>query len=94
MHAIADIDDAGDDLARHAEAEVVFVARLHHTHEFPCAVLVLERDALYPDRTLGLGGGRGIGVASREQDQRGQSQERLCVRARERHGATPSSARM
>jgi hypothetical protein len=93
MHAIADIDDAGDDLARHAEAEVVFVARLHHTHEFPRAVLDLERDALYSDRTLGLGGGRGIGVASREQDQRGQSQERWCVRARGRHGATPSSAR-
>ena len=74
-----------------AEAEVVFVARLHHAHEFPCAVLVLERDALYPDRTLGLGGGRGVGVASREQDAARPSQERLCARARERHGATPSS---
>ena len=56
IYAIADIDDAGDDLAGDAEAEIGFVAGAHHAHEFPRAILVLEGDALDPDRTLGLGG--------------------------------------
>ena len=77
MHTIADVDDAGDDLAPDAKAEVVLIARPHHTHEVACSVLVLERNALHPDRTLGLGGGRGIGLAAGEQEQRGKSEERL-----------------
>ena len=34
VHAIADIDDAGDDLAGDAEAEIGLVARPHHADEF------------------------------------------------------------
>ena len=63
-HPVADIDEAGDDLAADAEAEIGLVARAHHADEFAAAVLVLEGDALHLDRALALRRGRRIGVAA------------------------------
>ena len=42
MHAIADIDDARDDLAGDAEAEIGLVARPHHADEFAAGVCVAQ----------------------------------------------------
>ena len=57
VHAVADIDDAGDDLAGDAEAEIGLVARAHHADEFARGVLVLEGDALHLHRAFALGAG-------------------------------------
>ena len=78
VHAVADIDDAGDDLAGDAEAEIGLVARPHHADEFAAAVSWFSnatRCTLH--RALGLGGGRGIGLAAGEQEQRGKSEREV-----------------
>ena len=69
-HPVADIDDAGDDLAGDAEAEIGLVARPHHADEFARGVVALERHALHLHRALGPRRRRGIGLAAGEQEQR------------------------
>ena len=46
LYAIADIDDAADDLAGDPEAEIRLVAGAHHAHEVARCSLVLEGKAL------------------------------------------------
>ena len=71
VHAVADIDDAGDDLAGDAEAEIGLVARAHHADEFARRILVLEGDALHLHRALRPGGAGAVSAsqpASRSSD--------------------------
>jgi hypothetical protein len=90
---IADIDDAGDDLAGDTEAEVGFVARPHHAHEFPRAIHILEADALDLHGTLGLKRRRRIGFAAGEREQRGESEKRtIRLRSRLENNYCPLSA--
>jgi hypothetical protein len=77
LHAVSDIDHALDDFTGDAEAEVGLVARPHHADEFAGGVSLLEGDALNLDRTLALGGWRGVGVAAREQEQRGEGENAM-----------------
>ena len=72
LYAIADIDDAADDLAGDPEAEIRLVAGAHHAHEFARCILVFEGDALNLHRALRLGGCRSrVIVARREQRKEG-----------------------
>ena len=75
VDTIADIDDARDDLAGDAEAEIGLVARPHHADEFARGILVFERDALHLHRALALDRGRGRGLAAGEQQHHGEGSE-------------------
>ena len=77
LHAVSDIDHALDDFTGDAEAEVGLVTRPHHADEFAGGVSLLEGDALNLDRTLALGGWRGVGVAAREQEQCGEGENAM-----------------
>ena len=70
--AIADIDDARDNLASDTEAEIGLIARPHHAHEFPLAIRVLEADALDLDRAIEFGRRCSTGFAAGENEQRGE----------------------
>jgi hypothetical protein len=74
---IADIDDAGDDLASDTEAEIGFVAGPHHAHEFPRAIRVLEAHALDLNWAFGLWRWRRIGSAAGDNKERSESGKRM-----------------
>jgi hypothetical protein len=89
-HAIADIDDALDDLAGNAEAEIGLITRPHHADEFARRVFVLEADPLHLHGALAFRRGRRIGIAAREQQQCRKGGERSGdFPMRERHGTAP-----
>ena len=67
VNAVADIDDARDDLAGDAEAEIGLIARPHHADEFARGVFVFKGDALHLHRPFALDRGRGLGLAAGEE---------------------------
>ena len=73
---IADIDDAGDNLAGDTEAEISLVACPHHADKVPRAIRALEADALNLHRTFGLQRGCRIGFAAGEDEQGGEADKR------------------
>ena len=77
VHAVADIDDARDDLAGDAEAEIGFMPRPHHADEFARGVFAFEGDALHLHRALALDRGRGRGLAAGEQQHHGEGSEAM-----------------
>ena len=92
--AIADIDDARDDLAGDTEAEIGLVTRPHYAHEIPRAIRGLEADALDLDGALGLGRRRRIGFAAGKNEERGERGKRTNGArelGRQRHGTFPQS---
>ncbi len=88
FHAVADIDDAGDDLAGDAKAEIGLVARAHHAHELTRPVRILEVDPLHHHRALGLHGWGGVGLTA------GQSQRRDQCKQPAREKVTPADTQM
>ena len=74
-NAIADIDDALDDLAADAEAEIGFVAGADHADEFAGRGAVFEGHALDLNRTLDLGERRGFRLAAGEHQRRGKDDQ-------------------
>ena len=66
-HAVADIDDARDDLAADAEPEIGLVAGAHDADELAGHGAGLERDPLHLHRALRLRRGRGLRLAGGEQ---------------------------
>ena len=81
-HAISDVDDARDDLAGDAEAEIGLVPRPHHADEFARGIFIFERDALHLHRAFALDRGRGRGLAAGEQQHRGEGSEAMGDRHR------------
>src|SRR5262249_13188008 len=70
LYAIADIDDAADDLAGDPEAEIRLVTGAHHAHKFARGILVFEGDALNLHRALRVGGCRRRSIVARREQRK------------------------
>jgi hypothetical protein len=81
LHAVADIDDAGDDLAGDAEAEIGLVARPHHADELARGVRPLEGDALHQHGPRHFDGRRGVGLTAGQNEKSGKGHQRAEQRA-------------
>ena len=74
---VPDTHPAGDHLTGDAEAQIRFIARPHDADEVAGDGFIAETHFLHLHRPFGLRRGRGLSLAAGENDQHGNSGEKL-----------------